>query len=770
MRWKRLKTGYRVLVIAVWIVACFGLLDALFPATPRVGYAPVVLAADSTVLHTFLSADGQWRFKARLDEITPKLKQAIIFKEDKYFYYHPGINLFAIVRAVAYNVFTGRRTSGASTITMQVARLSQPKKRTYWNKCVEMFRALQLEVHYSKDEILQLYLNMVPYGSNIQGVKAAAILYFDKLPVRLSLAEIATLSVVPNRPNSLCVGTHDAAIVAERNKWLLRYQRARLFSSQEIQDALSEPLTGYRHKAPAVAPQLAHRLRSQHPTATEIYTTINTTIQDQAQEIAAAYTRALKVSGINNLAVIVIENATRKVSAYVGSSDFADKENHGEVDGVAAVRSPGSALKPLLYGLCMDMGIITPKTIIADVPINIDGYVPENYDLQFRGNVAAEDALKNSLNIPAVRLLQQAGVSTFVAKMTATGFQSIAKRKDKLGYSLILGGCGVKLEELAGMYATIANGGNYQPLQLIADSAKKRLKPVTCLSPEAAYLITSILRELHRPDLPNMADQAVEVPNISWKTGTSYGRKDAWSVGFDDKYTIGVWAGNFDGKGVAALNGAGTATPLLFRLFNALHRRSGNALLRAPQGLGERLVCKQSGLTPEETCTDQVMDYYLPGISSNRRCTHQVPVWTTPDESIAYCTACLPTAGYKTVLYSNIPADLQAYYEQYHIIYQKLPLHNPACTRVFDGKAPTITSLTNSLSYVVVDKGTETLQLACSASNDVKTVYWYINNAYFATSSPTEKKLFVPTTPTVKISCVDDKGRTTKIAIKVKFL
>ncbi|RYD57728.1 MAG: penicillin-binding protein 1C [Sphingobacteriales bacterium] len=754
------------------LAIAFILADLLLPVRPGIEYAPVVLARDGSVIHTFLTKDEQWRFDTKLDEITPELKQAIIYKEDKYFRYHPGINIFAIGRAAVNNIFYLKRTSGASTITMQVARMLQPKKRTYVNKGVEMLRALQLELHYSKDEILQMYLNLVPYGSNVQGVKAASIIYFNKLPNQLSLAEITALSIIPNRPNSLVLGRDNAAIVIQRNKWLKRFESDKLFASATIGDALDEPLNAYRHNAPDVAPQFAWRMRRQQPGVTQIRTTIDPMVQQKAYDLTYGYSQALRLHGIYNASVIVIDNRTMEVKAYIGSSDFGDKAHHGEVDGVKAIRSPGSTLKPLLYGMCMDMGIVTPKTTIADVPINIDGYIPENYDLQFRGNITTEEALKNSLNIPAVKLLHSAGVKSFTAKLTDAGFLSIWTKRNKLGLSMILGGCGVQLDELSALYASFANAGMYRPLRFTIDDSTgaKRQKATKILSPEASYMMTGILRELHRPDLPNLYEQAASVPKIAWKTGTSYGRKDAWSIGYNQRYTMGVWIGNFDGIGVAGLNGAGTATPLLFQLFNAIDRSASVEWKIKTEDLGYRLVCRETGKLPNDYCTSQVMDYYIPGTSSTERCAHQVPVWLSPDEGISYCTSCLPDAGYKTKSYPNIPAELAAWYDQSHTAYEKIPKHNPECGRVFDGRSPIITSLTNKLSYIIVDKESQQLQLKCNTANDVKQVYWYINDNFYASATPAEKKFFIPSTPRVKISCTDDKGRNTDIEIKVKFL
>ena len=767
-------------IVSVGGALLFLLLDTVFPINTELQYASIIEAKDGTVLHAYLTRDQQWRMNTRLDEITPELKKAIVFKEDKHFYRHTGINPLAIGRAIVNNIFHLKRTSGASTITMQVARMLDPKPRTYINKCVEMFRALQLEGHYKKDEILQLYLNIVPYGSNIQGVKAASILYFYKTPDQLSLAEITALSIIPNRPNSLIVGKDNKLIVTERNKWLNRFKAEHLFADNVIQDALQEPLTAYRHNAPGEVAQFAWRMRCKYPGHAEIRSTLDIKLQQKAENIVTNYVNQLKLRNINNTSVLVVDNRTHEVLVYVGSSDFNDKYHHGQVDGVCALRSPGSTLKPLLYGVSFDRGLITPKTVIADVPINIKGYTPENYDKFFRGNVTAEFALQNSLNIPAVKLLNENGVDNFVQRLSGAGFMSVWQKRRKMGLSIILGGCGVRLDELTAMYTAFANNGQYLPLKYaLPDSQwvgrKKILSPVAeqgvaILSPSADYMLTQILCELRRPDLPNLYDEAHGIPKIAWKTGTSYGRKDAWSIGYNKRYTIGVWMGNFSGQGVPDLSGATIATPLLFQLFNAIDYNASNEWLEAPKELAFRFVCPKTGKPVNDFCHDQVMDYYIPGVSGNDKCDHMKELWLSAKEDYCYCTSCLPPSGYKTKLFENTSPDLAVYYDASHIAYRKMPPHNPACNRTFDGFAPVINSLTNNMTYIIVDKEQQKLQLSCLTAGDVQKVYWYINDKFYSASNAGEKLFFKPSSPDLKISCTDDKGRNVNVAIKVKFI
>ncbi|WP_118976674.1 penicillin-binding protein 1C [Taibaiella koreensis] len=765
-----LKRGFHIVLA---LCSLFALLDVLFPLKPTPEYAPLVRAADGTPLYMFLTRDQQWRMFTTLDEITPELRQAIVFKEDKYFYRHAGINPLAVIRAGWNNLFRLKRTSGASTITMQVARLLSPKKRSYGNKLIEMFRALQLEGHYNKDEILQLYLNLVPYGSNIQGVKAASLLYFGKTPDQLSLAELTALSVIPNRPNSLVIGKDNNRILAVRNKWLERFGAAGLFAPDVIRDALAEPLDAYRHNPPRTAPQMALRLRRAYPGVLDITATIDAGLQRKAEELAAQYVSALKLHQIHNAAVIVIDNRDRQVKGYIGSSDFFDKEHHGQVDGVQALRSPGSALKPLLYGLAFDKGLATPKTVINDVPIDMKGYTPENYDLDFRGKVTVEEALRQSLNIPAVKLLNALGTPVFINELHAAGFRSVWDSRKKLGLSMILGGCGVQLDEMAALYCTFAHEGLYRPLQWRIDkqsNSARHTDTLRLLSPGANYMLSQILSELRRPDLPNNFANAANIPHVAWKTGTSYGRRDAWSIGYNQRYTIAVWIGNFSGQGAPDLNGAGTATPLLFQLFGAIDRNGNEEWRPAPTDLAYRLVCTESGKVPGDYCTTTLSDTYLPGISDNAPCRHLKEVYLSADETFAYCTSCLPPTGYKIKSFPDIDPELASFYESRHIAYDKVPEHNPACSRYFEGRAPVINSLTGGATYLITDKGKQQLQLSCAAGSDVHTVYWYINDRYLGRCTKEEKLFFIPADNNIKVSCTDDKGRNSDLQIRVKFI
>ena len=753
-----------IAIIGLFIL--FLLLNLIFPLKDKVEYSTTITDKNGEVINAFLTKDEKWRMKTELNEISPLLRKTIIAKEDKYFYAHPGVNPFAVVRAGFKNIFRMRRTSGASTITMQVARALEPRKRNIGSKMIEMFRAFQLEWKYSKDEILQLYLNLVPYGGNLEGVKAASLLYFSKNPDHLSLAEITALSIIPNRPSSLVMGKNNDRIVQERNRWLKKFAGDKVFTEKEIEDALAEPLTATRNTVPHFAKHLSNKLFKKGDYAYRTHLDLNT--QLKTEKILEDYIRAQKLRNINNGSVIIIDNKTHNVIAYLGSANFNDTTDAGQVNGAAAVRQPGSTLKPLLFALCMDEGYLTPKLMMNDIAVNYCGYAPENYDQKYNGYVTAEHALEHSLNIPAVKELRMLGKDRLVQKLSACGFTQIEKDKYKLGLSMILGGCGTTLEELTGLFAAFANEGTYiSPSYSDKDTLRKK---INVISPEAAFMVNDILSKVNRPDFPLNWQSTERMPKIAWKTGTSYGRRDAWSIGYNKNFTVGVWVGNFSGIGVPDLSGANTATPLLFKIFNTIDYDSDEEWFTQPKDCETRMVCSETGLLPAGHCTNLIMDYFIPLISSTATCNNIQEVLISADEKISFCKDCAPQAGYKKKIYKITETEMQAWFEENKIAYQKIPAHNPDCEIIFKGNAPSITSPANGSEYLISKKNKEPLQLTCKAASDVSKVYWYVDNKFHKACSPGEKQFFVPDEGPVKISCTDDKGRNRDIKIMVRYV
>jgi penicillin-binding protein 1C len=754
-------------VITITTAFLFLLLNRIYPLPDKIEYSTVITDANGELINAFLTKDEKWRMKTELNEISLLLQKTIIAKEDKYFYYHPGINIFAVGRAFFNNLIHFKRTSGASTISMQVARALEPKRRTIGAKVVELFRAFQLEWKYSKNEILQLYVNLIPYGGNIEGVKAASLLYFRKNPDHLSLAEITALSIIPNRPSSLLIGKNNELIVQERNRWLKKFAAEKVFTTKEIEDALDEPLTAYRTTVPHYLPHLSYRLKKCRQNNV-IKTNILLNTQLKVEKLVEDYVRTLRLQNIRNAAVMIVDNKTNKIITYIGSGSFSDTADGGQVNGAAAIRQPGSTLKPLLYGLCMDEGLLTPKFIINDVPVNYSGYAPENYDQKFNGRVSMEYALEHSLNIPAVKSLQQLGKEKIIHKLIQTDFQQIKRDQNKLGLSLILGGCGTTLEELTGLFSVFAHDGVFiHPLYTQSDSSFKKVR---VLSTAASYMICEMLSKVNRPDFPLNWQATEHMPKIAWKTGTSYGRKDAWSIGFNKHYTIGVWVGNFSAQGVPELSGANTATPLLFKIFNTVDYNNDGDWFTPPADCLLRQVCSETGLPPGPYCSNPVSDYFIPLVSTTAVCHHLKEIKIAADGSVSYCNNCAPANGYIKKMYRMVAPEMQEYFAQNGIAFEKIPPHNPDCESIFNGDGPKIRSPLNGNEYYISKKNPEPLQLKASAGNEVTKIYWYINDKYYKNTAANERQFFVPDEGPVKISCTDDKGRNRNIWIQVRYV
>jgi penicillin-binding protein 1C len=781
-------------------VTLFSVCNYFFPFKLDISYSQLILDRKGEIIYGFLSKDDKWRFQTELDEISPVLKETILYKEDRYFQYHFGVNPFSVGRAAAKNIWTGRRTSGASTITMQVIRLLNPKSRTYFNKIIETFRAFQLELNYSKDEILQLYLNLIPYGGNIEGVKSASLLYFGQEPKKLSLAQITALTIVPNRPTTLGFSTNSdknylittQKIIEERNKWLIRFKKDNLFQIETINDALKEPLDINFKKMNREAPHFSFFLHSKYPNQNTLKTTLDRTIQQKVEQITQNYTRRLGKLGIYNAAILVIDNETKEIRAYIGSQDFLDSLHSGQVDGVQAYRSPGSTLKPLIYAMAFDEGLLTPKRKLLDVPIDYDGYTPENFDKNFNGEVSVEIALAYSLNVPAVNTLKDLSVFKMVSKLSDAGFNQIEADRHKLGLSLSLGGCGVSLEEMVGLFSAFATKGEFEKPHYLKKAENKNHSVLEdnfsfqLISEESAYMISDILTKVERPDFPSDYQNSKNVPKISWKTGTSYGRRDAWSIGYNAHYTIGVWIGNFSGESSEYLTGAGVATPLLFQLFGSVDYAATNESIKPPKTLKQRLVCSETGKVPSDFCETLLNDFYIPTISQSDECQHLKKVFVSNTKrgnnaeniKMTYCSFCLPkdNSEYKTEYFPNIKPELSSYYLNRNLPIRSVPPHNPACRHIFkDKNSPHITSLFENREYILDDDSTQLL-LECHTASDISSVFWYINNRFLKESKPNDRVFFNPfefmdnqdKNGKTKISCTDNKGRNTDIYIRAK--
>jgi penicillin-binding protein 1C len=418
--------------------------------------------------------------------------------------------------------------------------------------------------------------------------------------------------------------------------------------------------------------------------------------------------------------------------------------------------------------MCFDEGLLTPKTVMTDVAVNYEGYTPENYDSRFNGYVTVEYALGQSLNVPAVKGLRMLGHEKFIQALSRAGFRQVQQDRRKLGLSMILGGCGATLEELTGLFSAFANNGTYVPPVFTRDETPPAGKEL--VSPAAAFMITTVLSDIHRPDFPLNWSATEKMPRIAWKTGTSYGRRDGWSIGYNKRFTVGVWTGNFSGKGVAALSGAQVATPLLFRIFNTIDYDSDESWYAQPPGCDIRKVCHETGLVPGEQCTTQVTDYFIPLVSSTQVCNNRQEVLLTPDGKMSYCRTCAPATGYRKKWFRTIEPGMQAWMEENQVNFEAIPAHNPDCEVVFRGAAPVIQFPVNGTEYLLSKNDPEPLQLVAKTTNEAGKLFWYINDRFYRSTLPGEKQFFLPPEGSVKISCTDDKGRNRNIRITVKYV
>lgn len=757
----RLRSKW-ILIPVVFLLVVF-LAALLIPLRTTTDFSTVVYDNDTTVLHVFLNKNDKWRLQVNAGEVSPQLKNILLFKEDKYFRYHPGVNPLAVFRAAFNNLFKGRRTSGASTITMQIARLLYPAERTLKNKLLEMFRAFQLELRFTKDEILSLYFSLAPYGGNIEGVQAASLIFFGKDVKHLNLSEAVILAIIPNRPNSLSPFKNHEELIASRNQWLKRLKKEEKISKDDFEDAIHEPLPSHKYMMPRMVPHLAIRLKKQFPTRHRVYTHIQLPAQKKTERLLSDYMKGLQSIHVYNAAVMIIDNRKHAVVTYCGSNDFNDNEHYGQVDGLCALRSPGSTLKPVIYALAFDNGIITPKSRITDVPVDFSGYAPSNFDDKFRGAISAEQALIHSLNIPAVKLLNETGLNNLLGILGKAQFQSLKGKENQLGLSVALGGCSVRPEEMAGLFSSLSSGVFVKPTLIKSEPHDS----IQLISAEAAYMISEILMQTERPDFPENFQQAVNTPRIAWKTGTSYGRRDAWAIGYNQRYTILVWAGNFSGEGAPELAGARIATPLLFRLFNAVDNRSHQRWLKAPAGIDYRMVCSVTGMPANDFCEKRITDVFIPSVSPYQKCNHLSKTYISHDDKYSYCMNCLPDAGYKVKMLDNLPSELIAFYRSEKIPFNEIPPHNPSCNKIIAGKAPVIVQPANGKEYLI-EKDTQ-LKLQCLTDADVSEVYWYVNNQFFRKAATKENVFITPQEGNNKISCTDDKGRSAHSEINVVF-
>ncbi|KTC44176.1 penicillin-binding protein 1C, partial [Pseudomonas fluorescens ABAC62] len=542
---------------------------------PKDDLARVVLAEDGTPLWRFADANGVWRYPVQTADVSPYYLDALLTYEDRWFYRHPGVNPLALVRATWQNLSGARVVSGGSTLSMQVARLLDPHSRTLHGKLRQLWRTAQLEWHLSKDEILNLYLNRAPFGGTLQGVAAASWAYLGKSPAQLTHAEAALLAVLPQAPSRLRPDRHPQRAQQARDKVLRRLAEFQVWPQTVVDEALEEPLLLAPRLEPSLAPLLARRLnRPDSPPL--IRTTVDATLQRRLEDLLLGWRARLPEH--TSAAILVVEEETMAVRAYLGSVDINDARRFGHVDMISALRSPGSTLKPFLYGMAMDEGLIHSESLLQDVPRRYGDYRPGNFSMGFTGAVPASTALSSSLNLPAVQLLEAYGPKRFAAQMRIGGVPLALPALAEPNLALILGGAGSRLEDLVGGYSAFARDGKSAAIRLQPDDA---LIERPLLSPASAWIVRRILSGQARPDRDPRAE-LVQRPVLAWKTGTSYGFRDAWAVGVGPRYLIGVWIGRPDGTPVPGQFGLASAAPLMLQVHDVLTNRDSQRGISAP--------------------------------------------------------------------------------------------------------------------------------------------------------------------------------------------
>ncbi|MGU9809711.1 peptidoglycan glycosyltransferase PbpC [Pseudomonas sp. LF052] len=558
------------------VIALLWLADRMWPLPlPKDDLARVVLAEDGTPLWRFADANGVWRYPVQTREVSPYYLDALLTYEDRWFYEHPGVNPLALLRATWQNLTGARVVSGGSTLSMQVARLLDPHSRTFHGKLRQLWRTAQLEWHLSKDEILNLYLNRAPFGGTLQGVAAASWAYLGKSPAQLTHAEAALLAVLPQAPSRLRPDRHPQRAQQARDKVLRRLAEFQVWPQSAVDEALQEPLLLAPRLEPNLAPLLARRLnRPDSPPL--IRTTLDATLQRRLEDLLLGWRARLPEH--TSAAILVVEEETMAVRAYLGSVDINDTKRFGHVDMISALRSPGSTLKPFLYGMALDEGLIHSESLLQDVPRRYGDYRPGNFSMGFSGAVPASTALSSSLNLPAVQLLEAYGPKRFAAQMRIGGVPLALPALAEPNLALILGGAGSRLEDLVSGYSTFARDGRSAAIRLQPDDT---LKERPLLSPGSAWIVRRILSGQARPDRDPRAE-LVQRPVLAWKTGTSYGFRDAWALGVGPRYLIGVWIGRPDGTPVPGQFGLASAAPLMLQVHDVLTNRDSQRGISAP--------------------------------------------------------------------------------------------------------------------------------------------------------------------------------------------
>ena len=725
----------------------------------HVPYSTVVTDRNEELLGARIASDGQWRFPPR--NTTPeKIKECLITFEDKHFYHHWGVNPFAIGRAFYQNVKNKRIVSGGSTLTMQTIRLARNESRTFREKLIEMIWATRLEFRASEEEILSMYISHAPFGGNVVGLDAAAWRYFGHSADDLSWAESAMLAVLPNAPAMIHLSKGRKTLLDKRNRLLKQLLEKKTIDSSTYELAISEPLPDEPHPLPQIAPYLVSRFY-QERNGEYSRSTINKGIQTQIEDLAERWSNEFRRSDIRNLAILVIDIPSNQVVAYCGNVHFDQKQGGNQVDVIQAPRSTGSILKPFLYYAMLQEGSLLPDMLLPDVPVNINGFTPQNFSMQFEGAVPASEALARSLNIPAVTMLQRYGVPKFHSFLQQIGLKTINRSSSHYGLSLILGGAEATLWDVTNAYAMMGRS-----LLQLPQRSCSLLLPTSRITestdpfqPGAVWQTFDALKEVNRPEeidwksIPSMQ-------TIAWKTGTSYGFRDAWAVGVTPRYAVGVWVGNATGEGKPGLVGAQTAGPVLFDIFNLL---PSSSWFTRPAGIFvEAEVCRKSGHLKGRFCDETDTLLVLPAGLRTEACPYHHLVTLSANESQRIYENCANTEPTLRKSWFTLPPVWEWYYKQHHPEYKPLPPFKAGCGEdTFQPMQfiyPPMNARIKLPKQLDGSKGFLTVELAHNNPN--ATVFWHLDETYQAQTQDFHKISLQPAAGKHSLTAVDGEGNT----------
>lgn len=679
----RKKVTLGVLVsLLVWYL--FSLPRTLFD-TP---YSTLVSDRNGELLGARIASDGQWRFPPT-DSVSSKYEICLIQFEDRYFRYHPGVNPMSVGRALLQNIKAGRVVSGGSTITMQTVRLMRQNKRTYFEKIIEIILATRLELSYSKSQILALYASHAPMGGNVVGIEAASWRYFGHKGASLSWAEAALLAVLPNSPAMMHVGREREALLQKRNRLLKRLADNNFMDQTDYELALSEPLPAHPHPLPQIAPHLVTQAFLQSP-GSHIRSTVDKHLQMRAEEVLDRWNKEFAHNKIFNLAALVVDLETNEVLSYNGNVGFVTNSRGSQVDIIQSPRSTGSILKPFLYCAMLQEGNLLPTELLPDVPININGFAPKNFSLMYDGAVHADEALARSLNVPSVVSLRRYGVPKFYDFLRKAGLKTLSRPADHYGLSLILGGMEGTLWDIANAYGLltrsvtdyIRDGQYYEPeeFHILIDhrGEGRRVEESPLFNAGAAWLTLEALTNVNRPEELDRSF-VPSIRKVAWKTGTSYGFRDAWAIGVTPKYLVAVWSGNASGEGRPGLTGAQTSARVMFDLFDLL---PSSGWFKTPYGeLVEAPICRESGCLRGMNCPESSIDTLLVPVKGLHAtaCDYHRRIHLSDDGQYRVYEQCAGDRGLRTVSWFRLPPSWEWYYKQRHPGYRSMPPFSPEC-------------------------------------------------------------------------------------------